>query len=317
VLIALGIGLAFVLVALGTIKELSPTFDEPVHVLAGYSYLKWRDYRVNPEHPPLAKALAALPLLAVDIKDPRPGNLDWDRIPKQQPGIPTVKVARELLFVHNDGATLFQYAKLPFVILTVVLGLFVFLWSLQWFGPVAAVASLVLFAADPNITAHSTLVHTDMAFTTFFLSAAISFNVRFIDSVGRTGYLPALFFPWQQSQNFLPLDLCELEPCRFHLAASTGFVAACTGSRCRYPKSQTAPAFRNIIRKPAQCVFIYLGGLWLSIYGNTRNCSGIFHGTSYAGNYTATCAESRLIDDSVSSNARGLDLWRASYLDVS
>src|SRR5215475_2653488 len=70
--IALVISLAFVLVLLGTINRLSPTFDEPVHVLAGYSYLKWKDYRVNPEHPPLAKTMAALPLLAFDIKDPRP-----------------------------------------------------------------------------------------------------------------------------------------------------------------------------------------------------------------------------------------------------
>jgi hypothetical protein len=174
--VALGIGLAFVLVLLGTIKELSPTFDEPSHVLAGYSYLKWKDYRVNPEHPPLAKTLAALPLLAFDLKDPRPTNSDWDRIATQQPGIPTVKFARELLFVHNDGAKLFQYTKLPFVILTVVLGLFVFLWSLQWFGPIAAIASLALFATDPNIIANGTVVHTDMAFTTFFFIGTYFFQ---------------------------------------------------------------------------------------------------------------------------------------------
>ena len=30
---------------------------------AGYSYLHWDDYRLNPEHPPLVKKLAALPLL--------------------------------------------------------------------------------------------------------------------------------------------------------------------------------------------------------------------------------------------------------------
>jgi len=32
------------------------------------------NYRANPAHPPLAKVWAALPLLAIDIKDPRPGN---------------------------------------------------------------------------------------------------------------------------------------------------------------------------------------------------------------------------------------------------
>ena len=41
----------------------SPTFDEPVYVAAGISSLTTHDLRINPEHPPLAKALAALPAL--------------------------------------------------------------------------------------------------------------------------------------------------------------------------------------------------------------------------------------------------------------
>ena len=43
----------------------SPTFDEPVYVAAGLTSLTRHDLRLNPEHPPLAKALAALPALAV------------------------------------------------------------------------------------------------------------------------------------------------------------------------------------------------------------------------------------------------------------
>jgi hypothetical protein len=43
----------------------SPTFDEPVYVAAGLASLTRHDLRLNPEHPPLAKALAALPALAV------------------------------------------------------------------------------------------------------------------------------------------------------------------------------------------------------------------------------------------------------------
>src|ERR1043166_4907120 len=36
-------------------RQQSPIFDEPVHLLAGYSYIKWNDFRINPEHPPFAK----------------------------------------------------------------------------------------------------------------------------------------------------------------------------------------------------------------------------------------------------------------------
>jgi hypothetical protein len=174
--VALGLALLFLCLVLGTIKQKSPTFDEPLHLLGGYSYLKWRDYRVNPEHPPLAKVLAALPLLVFDVKDPRPGNPDWDQILKDKPGIPTAQVAREMLFVRNDAETLFFFAKLPFVIVALSLGLFIFLWSRQWFGSAAAVASVALFASDPNIVAHSSLVHTDIAFTTFFFIGTYFFQ---------------------------------------------------------------------------------------------------------------------------------------------
>ena len=101
----------FTAVALGTIKNQSPTFDEPLHLLAGYSYLKWGDYRVNPEHPPLAKILGALPLLALDVKDPRPTAPEWDEIPKQVPGVLTAKVAAEMFFVQTTLKHFFSTAN--------------------------------------------------------------------------------------------------------------------------------------------------------------------------------------------------------------
>ncbi len=44
-------------------RSTSATYDELAHLPAGYSYLRWHDYRLNPEHPPLIKKLAAWPLL--------------------------------------------------------------------------------------------------------------------------------------------------------------------------------------------------------------------------------------------------------------
>jgi hypothetical protein len=44
-------------------RNSSATFDEIGHLSAGYAYLRWHDYRMNPEHPPLVKKLSALPLL--------------------------------------------------------------------------------------------------------------------------------------------------------------------------------------------------------------------------------------------------------------
>ena len=39
------------------------TWDEGIHISAGYSYLKLGDYSWNVEHPPLVKMVSALPLL--------------------------------------------------------------------------------------------------------------------------------------------------------------------------------------------------------------------------------------------------------------
>ena len=37
--------------------------DELAHIPAGYGYIHNFDYRLNPEHPPLVKALAMFPVL--------------------------------------------------------------------------------------------------------------------------------------------------------------------------------------------------------------------------------------------------------------
>src|SRR5215831_10545213 len=57
--------IAFCLQALLAVPKLSATTDEAVHLAAGYSYWQTRDFRMNPEHPPLAKLIGAVPLLLI------------------------------------------------------------------------------------------------------------------------------------------------------------------------------------------------------------------------------------------------------------
>ena len=54
-------------------RDDSPTFDEPVYVSAGLLALREHDLSYNAEHPPLAKAIAALPVLATGAVLP-PGH---------------------------------------------------------------------------------------------------------------------------------------------------------------------------------------------------------------------------------------------------
>jgi Tfp pilus assembly protein PilF len=187
--------LVFAFFSVSSFLQKSPTVDEPVHLFSGYSYLKWGDFRANPEHPPLAKLLAALPLLAFEIKDPRPAGPYWDLIPSQGPrALHTVNVAGKMLFVDNDAETLFFYAKLMMVAIGILLGLFVFRWSNELFGGVAAIASLFIYSLDPGLLAHGRLVHTDLPFTTFFFIGTYFFWRVLNQLTWSNLFLAALFF---------------------------------------------------------------------------------------------------------------------------
>ena len=45
----------FCVLALSSMRMKSATYDEPIYVTAGYTHLALRDFRVNPQTPPLAK----------------------------------------------------------------------------------------------------------------------------------------------------------------------------------------------------------------------------------------------------------------------
>ena len=160
----------FYLLSLTAALEKAPTYDESMHLFAGYSHLKWGDFRVNPEHPPLAKALAALPLLAI--------NIDTSGIPPLQRNV--VQSAKDFGWVlaarfvlDNRGQqNLFLYPKLVMIGLAAVLGVFVFLWARELFGIAAGIIALALYCFDPNILAHSAIIHTDIPFTLCFFAGS-------------------------------------------------------------------------------------------------------------------------------------------------
>src|SRR5690348_15242710 len=63
----------------------SAIMDELAHIPAGYGYVHNLDYRLNPEHPPLVKALAMLPVLLLGPNFPTTSdawqnqvNAQWD-----------------------------------------------------------------------------------------------------------------------------------------------------------------------------------------------------------------------------------------------
>ncbi len=145
------------------IGESSQTSDEATHLASGYSYLKTANFRLNPEHPPLIKELAALPLLFTDAGYPWGAFNDL---------VDQWNIGR--IFVHenrisNDAILLL--GRLPILGLSIALGWAMFCWGRRLFGPRAALLGLALYVLDPNVVAHSCLVTTDLGVTVFMFLA--------------------------------------------------------------------------------------------------------------------------------------------------
>lgn len=152
----------------------SATLDEPVHLLAGHRYLQCGDYAFNPEHPPLTKKLAALPLRGMDLRMPSGLPCDPGFIAKQR----QFRLAAEFM-AENGGERILLRARLAASLLAVALALLV--WRAAWrmFGPWPAVAAMALLAMEPMLVAHGSLVTTDMAIAaTTLLAVVVLYEAR-------------------------------------------------------------------------------------------------------------------------------------------
>ena len=134
----------------------SGTTDEIAHIPSGYSYLHYLDYRLNPEHPPLAKVLAGSLLQFVDIKDMRQ-DWSWDGINQWEAGWSM------LYRSGNNPDQILLWARLPMILLALGLGFLLYIWAKKFWGRGVALLVLTLYAFYPDVLGHSHLVTTDIA----------------------------------------------------------------------------------------------------------------------------------------------------------
>ncbi len=158
----------FVALAVSSLLSDSQTSDEAIHLAAGYAHLTRGDFVLNPEHPPLAKEIAAIgPLLlgaTLPVDDP-----SWDAAHHSAFQLPF----GERFLYHNrvPFMTLLTAGRLPIVGLGALLCLTVFVFARDLFGWRAGLLSLGLCALSPNVLAHARLVTTDLAVAFFLLLA--------------------------------------------------------------------------------------------------------------------------------------------------
>jgi hypothetical protein len=147
----------------------SPTMDEQNHIARGYAYLRTGDLRLNLDHPPLINSLSAAPLLLLpDLRLPTDSPA-WEHAH-------VIAFATQFLWHANHNADqILLLARLPIILLAILLGCFMFKWARELHGPLAGLLALGLYVFDPNILAHGRLTTTDLGVTCFLFIAVYCF----------------------------------------------------------------------------------------------------------------------------------------------
>jgi len=152
----------------------SAIMDELAHIPAGYSYVKFLDYRLNPEHPPLLKALSALPLLGLNL------NFDTDHKSWSKDINGQWEVGDRFLYLlGNDADKIIFLSRLFPILLTLITTILIYIWSKELFGRWWSLLPTLFFGFSPTVLAHGHYVTTDIA-AGFGVVLATYFFIKFL-----------------------------------------------------------------------------------------------------------------------------------------
>lgn len=175
----------------------APITDELAHIPAGYSYVHNLDYRLNPEHPPLVKALAMLPVLFLQPNFPTGSdawqnglNAQWDM------------GAQFLYQSGNDANAIVATARIMPMLITILVVILTYLLASSIMGMWWALLPAFMFAMDPTVIAHGHYVTTDMGAALGVMLATYYF-LKFVKSPSHRHLLYAgLAFGTAQAMKF-------------------------------------------------------------------------------------------------------------------
>jgi 4-amino-4-deoxy-L-arabinose transferase-like glycosyltransferase len=181
----------FAILAFSSSLSKSLTWDEPSFISGGYTYLTKGDFRFNPSHPPLLQELMALPLVFQDLQGPPGDFAHWESRSN-----PVVAYGKRFLFQSgNNPQSMAFWARLPILLLGILLVCIVFLWGRRLYGPRPALMGTALVALSPNLLAHARLATEDLGCTILMFASVWAFwfaiqrssNQRWILCGGVTG----------------------------------------------------------------------------------------------------------------------------------
>jgi hypothetical protein len=148
------------------------TFDEPIHLACGMEWLDKGTYTCEPQHPPLARAAAALGPYLTGIRSQGVATRDIHSQPLEG-----------LAILYSGGhydrtLAAARFGILPFFWIACAV---VYLWAKRYGGALTALVAVLLFTSLPAVLAHAGLATTDMALTAF-LGAAFLAGLIWVES---------------------------------------------------------------------------------------------------------------------------------------
>jgi len=157
------------LLAGGAARRESVTVDEVAHTGAGVSYLQKLDMRLNGEHPPLAKVLAAIPLVLRGAHADYT-HLSWTFSDSMfNAFLGEWPFGHWLLMTWNDPHSTLFWARLPMLLLTLLLGVVIYTLGSRLSNDWGGLLSLTAYATTPAFLAFGPLVLTDMPVALFWV----------------------------------------------------------------------------------------------------------------------------------------------------
>ncbi len=164
------------LLSFGAVRRQSPTFDELAHIGAGLSCVQKLDLRMNPEHPPLAKALSGLALTLRGTKADYSGPAWVNSKDFMYAFLGEWSFGHWVISRWNDPATVLAWARFPMLLLTLGLGWAIFIYAKRLGGMAAGMICVAVYASAPIFLVFGPLVLTDIAIAFFSVLTVWAFG---------------------------------------------------------------------------------------------------------------------------------------------
>lgn len=159
----------YLVLALTAARWNGVTADEVVHLTGGYSYWHFNDYRLQPENGTLPMRMAALPLLAMDLRWVAPDDPHWL-------GSIVSRLGHDFLYnLGNPFEAMLLAGRLMITGFGLVTLWLVWRWARGLFGPSAGWLALTLAVLCPALLAHGAFITSDLAITASLLGVVTAF----------------------------------------------------------------------------------------------------------------------------------------------